>query len=568
METIGDSIELPSILDDYDRRIKNAEDLVGELSEKVAGFSEKVSEEFITGIISKTYVTKTELETESHKITTLTEKINEVEQSVSDEAIINKVSSEFYKKTEVDDKILEERETLSSEIKQEADKITVNVSKLGDKIEELEVELTEDALVAKLSSTYATKSTVDGIDQKVTTLTEDLADVKLELTTEHILAKISETVATKEEVNALDDSLDKITQDVAEFNSSIELQKESISSVVSKTTYIEENYVKQDDLKDYSDGKSAYEVWLDAGNTGTVDDYLASLKGEKGDQGEQGIPGPKGDTGDKGDKGDAGDKGDTGDTGPQGPTGPQGEKGETGERGPVGPAGPQGTAGPAGEDGRTQYLHIKYSDDGETFTENDGETLGAYIGTLVDFVKEDSMTFSDYTWKKFTEDVDAALEEIEQTIIDQSAHILNTAEEITMGILAGYTTVEALEAYKEEIENTFRVNEEGFSFEFSQLEAKLDALGGEIIEQEQYIRMIDGEIHIGKSNNPITSVYTNNALEFRYNGQSVAKFTNEVLEVKNITAENQVAFFDQWAIRQGAYVDGVGYNLNDVWIGG
>ena len=27
-------------------------------------------------------------------------------------------------------------------------------------------------------------------------------------------------------------------------------------------------------------GKSAYEIWLEAGNIGTIDDYLASLKGE------------------------------------------------------------------------------------------------------------------------------------------------------------------------------------------------------------------------------------------------------------------------------------------------
>lgn len=36
------------------------------------------------------------------------------------------------------------------------------------------------------------------------------------------------------------------------------------------------------------DGASAYEVWLAAGNSGTVGDFLASLKG---DQGEQGLPG-------------------------------------------------------------------------------------------------------------------------------------------------------------------------------------------------------------------------------------------------------------------------------------
>lgn len=67
--------------------------------------------------------------------------------------------------------------------------------------------------------------------------------------------------------------------------------------------------------------------------------------------------------------------------------------------------GSNGEPGKDGVDGKTQYLHVKYSDDGKTFTADNGETLGAWIGTLVDFNKKDSTTFSDYTWKKFTEDV-------------------------------------------------------------------------------------------------------------------------------------------------------------------
>lgn len=30
-------------------------------------------------------------------------------------------------------------------------------------------------------------------------------------------------------------------------------------------------------------GDSAYQIWLDAGNIGTEEDFLSSLKGEKGD---------------------------------------------------------------------------------------------------------------------------------------------------------------------------------------------------------------------------------------------------------------------------------------------
>lgn len=60
-----------------------------------------------------------------------------------------------------------------------------------------------------------------------------------------------------------------------------------------------------------------------------------------------------------------------------------------------------GTPGTPGADGRTPYLHLKYSDDGgATFTADAGETPGAYIGTYSDFVEEDSTSVSDYTWAK------------------------------------------------------------------------------------------------------------------------------------------------------------------------
>lgn len=40
-----------------------------------------------------------------------------------------------------------------------------------------------------------------------------------------------------------------------------------------------------------ADGKSAYQIWLDAGNDGSEADFLASLKGEQGIQGEKGDKG-------------------------------------------------------------------------------------------------------------------------------------------------------------------------------------------------------------------------------------------------------------------------------------
>lgn len=118
---------------------------------------------------------------------------------------------------------------------------------------------------------------------------------------------------------------------------------------------------------------TAYEFWLAAGNTGTVEDFVESMKGkvgpkgDKGEKGDKGDPGPMGPAGPKGDKGDDGIPGtpgpqgerglpgNPGKDGKEGPQGPIGLTGPAGERGPAGPQGPQGNPGPQGPAGKSAY---------------------------------------------------------------------------------------------------------------------------------------------------------------------------------------------------------------------
>lgn len=102
-------------------------------------------------------------------------------------------------------------------------------------------------------------------------------------------------------------------------------------------------------------GYSAYEVAVQQGFKGTVDEWLASLVGPQGLQGETG---PRGE---QGPQGIQGPKGETGATGATGPQGIQGEKGEPGEQGPQGIEGPQGNTGPqgpAGNPGKSATIQI------------------------------------------------------------------------------------------------------------------------------------------------------------------------------------------------------------------
>lgn len=156
-------------------------------------------------------------------------------------------------------------------------------------------------------------------------------------------------------------------------------------------------------------------------------------KGDKGDPGEQGLRGLQGEKGDQGIQGSKGADGKDGKTtyfhikysAVSNPTSAS-QMTETPSKyigtyvdftqtdsddpkkyswqqleGSQGPQGKQGISGTNGADGKTSYLHIKYSNDGgKTFTGNSGEDIGAYIGTCVDYAKDDPTSVGMYKWAK------------------------------------------------------------------------------------------------------------------------------------------------------------------------
>lgn len=142
--------------------------------------------------------------------------------------------------------------------------------------------------------------------------------------------------------------------------------------------------------------------------------------------------------------------------------------------------GENGTPGAPGADGRTQYLHIKYSDDGQTFTANNGEELGAWIGTLVDFTEADSLVFSDYTWKKFTEDVDQELEDIRRTIIAQYTELINTSEQIILTALVSYAETKDLEALQQTVSAQLQVLADEISMVFTETTDRVVEVDGDL----------------------------------------------------------------------------------------
>lgn len=100
----------------------------------------------------------------------------------------------------------------------------------------------------------------------------------------------------------------------------------------------------------------------------------------------------------------------------------------------------------------------------------------------------------------------------------------------------------------------------------------IEAQGEVTANVSAYMTFNSGGLYVGKGDSAIKTKMSNDAFSI-VTGEigketELAKFTQEALEVKNVRTDNQVDFFDDWAIRKGAYVEGVGYNLNDMWIGG
>ena len=86
-----------------------------------------------------------------------------------------------------------------------------------------------------------------------------------------------------------------------------------------------------------SNGKSAYEIAVDDGFIGTVQDWLNSLIGQPGERGIDGAQGPAGEDGLPGPRGEVGPAGKDGIEGPVGPAGEDGQPGSVWLFGTVNP---------------------------------------------------------------------------------------------------------------------------------------------------------------------------------------------------------------------------------------
>lgn len=313
-----------------------------------------------------------------------------------------------------------------------------------------------------------------------------------------------------------------------------------------------------------SDGKSAYQIWLDAGNTGTEADYLESLKGKDGVDGKDGKDGTNGTNGTNGKDGtstyfyvrySANSNGNpmtqapttttkymgvASTTSPTAPTSYSAYtwsliKGEDGKNGQDGKDGEQGIQGLPGADGTSSYLHIKYSDDGKTFTANNGETVGRYRGELVDNNPNDSLVFSDYTWYDMSLIVDEELEEIRQDVKENTALIEETNEQIRLEVAENYTSKGTFDEFKQTTETELSIQSNELTISVSSIQERLDILGtnidgttGEVtsVKTGKGFTFNDEGLNINDPNEEFNTQITNRATQYK-NGDEVITETSK-----------------------------------------
>lgn len=177
-----------------------------------------------------------------------------------------------------------------------------------------------------------------------------------------------------------------------------------------------------------------------------------------------------------------------------------------------------------------------------------GEEIGAFIGTLVDFRQEDSTNFADYTWKKFTEDVDDDLSDLRDRI-DSKTEDLSSSIENTKNDLQ-----DAIQSESDKLQDQFNsrfddinnsVNDQ-INSASSAIDSKYATIIAQINDQledhkadvGQYMQFNDDGLTLGATSSDFKTVIDNQGLYFKQGSTIVSYVNNNQLYIPNAVIEN------------------------------
>lgn len=185
--------------------------------------------------------------------------------------------------------------------------------------------------------------------------------------------------------------------------------------------------------------------------------------------------------------------------------------------------GTSGKDGTNGTNGKNSYLHIKYSNDRTTFTSNNGNDVGRYIGSYSDFNETASTNFDDYSWQDTAIVVDEELDNLQNQINDTNKDLNNN-----------YTNNTELDRKLEDQKQTIT---EEFSTRITQTKSEWQASVIEYINTngvEKFVNTlvtidIDG-LKLSKSDEDIVSLLNNKGL-YVSDGKLRDDLTNLLMKV-------------------------------------
>ncbi len=136
-----------------------------------------------------------------------------------------------------------------------------------------------------------------------------------------------------------------------------------------------------------------------------------------------------------------------------------------------------------------QRLHIRYSDDGETFTADGGRTVGAWIGTRADFSEQASEVFSDYVWRRFADD---------RELSGRLGVLESGVGELSHTMRADYVALSDFGAYAQQVTADIDANARAITETHNYAElVSAAAAAGVRGELTQYMSRVDGQIRRG-----------------------------------------------------------------------
>lgn len=150
--------------------------------------------------------------------------------------------------------------------------------------------------------------------------------------------------------------------------------------------------------------------------------------------------------------------------------------------------------------------------------------------------------------------IEAVYEDIQGKVVSLSSEIEQTSENISISVAQTYAT-------KDEVKTQ---------------NSRIDVLSDQVAITVETANNINttfdftGEgLRIGRSDAEIYSIQDNDSYEFRNkSNEKLLSIGSDGIETPTAVINKQISYFNQWSMRKGAYIEGVGYNLNDLWIGG